>query len=322
MYTFLWNSLEKENLREDDRKDLYEFWCDFFEKVETGAYSFTHTSRSHEYKDKVIEILEEGKAKILTREDLEAMQSQIEDLTMKFDEGCLYKTEPNLVKMLIRENQASAKDYIRKRTKVKQAEVEELLAEFGQYTLEGILVHVLSKVFFVGRGSDESLVRLPALVERLEESVRMEAFLLKCRRSNKKISEGRKEFLEKYLCEEGKKGSLYDAYPFGIALLEFMEERGLISLTTNFKESVRVRKKANYYLPKSLYVLNNFDLSLLPMKLNLPMICLPVLWNCSKNTSAPITFSDLTGGYLNALTLTGEIYDRYSLMSSKNPKLY
>lgn len=83
------------------------------------------------------------------------------------------------------------------------------------------------------------LVRLPALVERLEESVRM--VLLKCRRSNKQISEG----LEKYLCEE--KGSLYDAYPFGIALLEFMEERGLISLTTNFKESVRVRK--NYYLP-------------------------------------------------------------------------
>lgn len=124
--------------------------------------------------------------------------------------------------------------------------------------------------------------------------------------------------MEKYLCEEGKKGSLYDAYPFGIALVEFMEERGLISLTTNLKDSVRVRNKANYYLPKSLFVLNNFDLSLLPMKLNLPMICPPVLWDCSKNTGAPITFSDLTGGYLNALT--GEIYDRYSLMSSKNPK--
>lgn len=190
LYTFLWNELEKENLREDDRKDLYSFWCDFYERIETGAYSFAPTSKSREYKDKVIEILEEGKDKELSSKDLEAMQSQIEDLTMKFDEECLYKTEPNLVKMLIRENEGSAKDYIRKRTKSKQdlLEVEELLAEFGQYTLEGLIVHVLSMVFFVGQGSKESLVRLPALVEALEESVRMEAFLLKCRRSNKKIS--------------------------------------------------------------------------------------------------------------------------------------
>lgn len=95
-----------------------------------------------------------------------------------------------------------------------------------------------------------------------------------------------------------------------------MEERKLITLINNADGTVQVKKKKGfYYLPRHLYALCNFDMSLLPIKLNLPMVCPPLEWSyAGPPGQKPINLSDLTGGYLS--TPTGCIYDRYRLLSS------
>lgn len=49
--------------------------------------------------------------------------------------------------------------------------------------------------------------------------------------------------------------------------------------------SVVEKKKGAYYLPKSIFAVCNFDLSLLPVKLSLPMVCPPLKWDTSKKRS-------------------------------------
>lgn len=107
-------------------------------------------------------------------------------------------------------------------------------------------------------------------------------------------------------------------YPFGSGLVQFMEERGLITLISDLRGSVRVKKKqGSYFLPSTLYAVCNFDISLLPIKFNLPMVCEPVDWTSAcKPGQKPGNLSDLSGGYLSGLT--GDIYDRYRLLSSGN----
>ncbi|KAL5784401.1 hypothetical protein ACOSQ2_006793 [Xanthoceras sorbifolium] len=61
-------------------------------------------------------------------------------------------------------------------------------------------------------------------------------------------------------------------YPFGSGLVQFIKARGLITLISDLNGTVRVKKKKGaYYLPNHLYAVCNFDLSLLSIKLNLPM---------------------------------------------------
>ncbi|KAF4394150.1 hypothetical protein G4B88_000661 [Cannabis sativa] len=54
----------------------------------------------------------------------------------------------------------------------------------------------------------------------------------------------------------------------------------------------------------------NFDISLLPIKLNLPMVCKPLDWTSKK----PRTLADIEGGYLSGVT--GDFYNRFRLLSS------
>lgn len=59
----------------------------------------------------------------------------------------------------------------------------------------------------------------------------------------------------------------------------------------------------------------NFDLSILPLKLNLPMVSTPLPWR-SKVDYRPSRLDDIGGGYLSGLT--GEIYNRFRLLTSRN----
>ncbi|GAB2288714.1 hypothetical protein Dimus_023029, partial [Dionaea muscipula] len=95
-----------------------------------------------------------------------------------------------------------------------------------------------------------------------------------------------------------------------------MVERKLITLSSDLTGGdVRVKtKKGAYYLPSHLYAVCNFDISLLPIKLNLPMICKPLDWRSINPYYHPKKISDLVGGYLSAPT--GEIYDRYRMLST------
>lgn len=117
----------------------------------------------------------------LVNEELRLIQMEIEDLTMLFDEKDIFKTAPNIIKILIRSNEISAKDFLRGR-ELKKDDIE-LLSEFGQYTIEALIVHVLGMVFNPLENS--SLIRVASLVELLESNVRIQASLLKCRRCKK-----------------------------------------------------------------------------------------------------------------------------------------
>ena len=71
-------------------------------------------------------------------------------------------------------------------------------------------------------------------------------------------------------------------YAIGANLVNFLVERELISLSSevSFTELPAAKKKgAGYYIPLSCYAMCNFYFSLLPIKLNLPMVCKPLLWN-------------------------------------------
>lgn len=124
---------------------------------------------------------------------------------------------------------------------------------------------------------------------------------MQCRRCKKdavpqEVQESKKE----------RKGSkLVMMYPFGAGLVQFMEERKFISLASNLKDPVRVnnvmKKKGAYYLPRHLYAVCNFDLSLpLPIKLNLLMVCQPLDWTSAcPPGQEPRTVSDLRGSYVS-----------------------
>lgn len=97
--------------------------------------------------------------------------------------------------------------------------------------------------------------------------------------------------------------------------MAFLEGRQLITLTNDIgvnQSDLPVKKKSAYFYHKKLFSLCNFDLSLIPIKLNLPMVCKPVEW---KSTVVnPTTLAEVRGGYLSQPT--GDIYHRYRLLTS------
>ena len=74
------------------------------------------------------------------------------------------------------------------------------------------------------------------------------------------------------------------------------------------------KKASKHYIPSKCYVVCNFDINLLPVKLNLPMIFLPSKWELP--LKKPIMLSDMSGGYLSRLTV--DFYNRFSVITSHN----
>ena len=300
--------------KEDEKMEIIRFLNEVYSSLlhDTNKSEQGEKSKSEQYKDSVFDILHNAKARLpLSTETLINIQMKIEDLTMRFDEESMFKSAPNIIRILIKNNESNAKDYLRGR-ELEKDDIE-LLTEFGQYTIEALIVHVLGMVFH--SQETNSLIRVASLVEQLESSLRIHASLLKSRRCKKVFSTSTDNDVLKS-DKEKKRSKLVKKYPFGSALVQFMEDRELISLVNDLSGSVRVQnKKGNYYLPSHLYAECNFDISLLPIKLNLPMVCEPLDWkrNCPPDQK-PIYLSDLSGGYLSEPTK--EIYDRYRLLSS------
>lgn len=91
-------------------------------------------SKSAQYKEKVFDILNDAKSRFpLSDEELLSMQMEIEDLTMTFDEISIFRTVPNIIKMLITPDGINAKDYLK--SSLSDENAISLLNEFGQYTI-------------------------------------------------------------------------------------------------------------------------------------------------------------------------------------------
>ncbi|GLU24484.1 hypothetical protein SLE2022_404150 [Rubroshorea leprosula] len=296
--------------KENEKLEILRFWDELKDYIlHNNLCGEQNQTKSSQYKDKIFDILQNEKARLpLSEEELRKMQIEIEDETMVFNEKNVYKSTPNIIRMLIRKNEECAKDYLRGRL-LDKADME-LLSEFGQYTIEALIVHVLSMVF--NSLENNSIIRVASLVEQLESSVRKQAALLKSSRCKKNFSMVTDKVYQ--VKKERKSSKLVMMYPFGSSLVQFMEERELITLMSDMNGTIPVKKsKGSYYLPSYLYAVCNFDISLLPIKLNLPMVCKPLDWR-NVGMSAPRYLSDLSGGYLSEPT--GEIYDRYRLLST------
>lgn len=309
-YKWIIKSVNDLPRKEEEKNELIRFWRVFYSKLLINNYISEQPDKSQslQYKEEVFDILHDAKSSFpLCDERLRKIQTNIEDLTMIFDEESIFKTTPNIIRILIRNNEVSAKDYLKARLQDKDNIA--LLSEFGQYTIEALIVHVLSMLFNIV--DYNTIIRVASLVERLESSVRIQASLLKSRRCKKSIATEEVFQVKK---SERKRSKLEMMYPFGSCLVQFMEERGLIRLMTDLIGNTR-EKKGNYYLPTNLYAVCMFDVSLLPIKLNLPMVYQPLDWTSAcPPDQKPRNLSDLSGGYLSGPT--GEIYDRYRLLSS------
>jgi hypothetical protein len=81
-------------------------------------------------------------------------------------------------------------------------------------------------------------------------------------------------------------------YVIASYFMNFIIERNLIALTNEINNSVeevhrykrKGEKSSSFTKMKSLYMECLFDLSILPMKMNLPMICPPGLYETKKDT--------------------------------------
>lgn len=174
-----------------------------------------------------------------TENCLKDLQNEIENLCLSYEEKSVYQCQPGLMKMFINSELPSAKEYLQGKFKVDKSsdtpsrikiipksnddnanddnakgyknilspEDMEMLSVFGPYTIEWILINVLSSLFSI-----ESSVRCASVIERIESLVRHNGNKMMEKAANKKKSKN------------------LISYPFGTALIEFLIERGLIDL--------------------------------------------------------------------------------------------
>ena len=188
---------------------------------------------------------------------------------------------------------------------------------------------------------DLSVVKVSTLVEQLDSAVRDQArFLFNKAAGRDKVeavgnskaesdkveavgnskAKSDKEAVQldsKGAAKKGKGNVTRRNYVIGASLVNFMVERELIHLSSDvsFTEVPGLNKNGKgRYIPKNGYAMCNFDLSLLPIKLNLAMVCEPLPWE--SNVEFPKTLADLSGGYLSRPTF--DIYNRFRIFTSRD----
>lgn len=248
------------------------------------------------------------------------MQYRIEQITMSFDEGNIYKDSSKIISILINKEKENAKEYIIRHLPDNDPLIESLLL-FGQYTLEALIVHVLSVLF---SNAYESMIRLSTLVETLDRYVHDHARSLSPKKkvpSDSVYADGDTEDDHLHKVSK-KKGDKNHRFRIGANLLTFMIEREIIKIIDNQNEQVVTKGSSSYFQKHALFAICNFSISELPMKINLPMLCKPKDWsyNGSLLDGTVVRLSNLTGGYLTHPL--GYMHDRYSLLSSTDQRRF
>ena len=248
------------------------------------------------YHNDVIKLLRESKlmkekGESFSQEELLYLQIKIEDLTMHFDENSVFKSYPSLIKLLIGKDMITAKEYLKQKKCGLSEKDFTYINVFGPYTLEAIMIYVLGSVFHCVQ--DLSAVR--ALIDQIDSTVRVQAVNM-----GMKNAAG-KDDVKLSFNQDPKSKVTRSHYAIGVSLVEFLVERELITLKTeeSYTGVLPVSKKKGY-IPLNCYAMCNFYLSLLPIKLNLPMVFEPLPWK--SKVDVPSTLADIEGGYLSGLT--------------------
>lgn len=175
--------------------------------------------------------------------------------------------------------------------------------------------------------NESSVVRLSTLVDRLDSAVRTQSEIEE--NQHRVMLDLVKFYSKEQFYSKDKQGQKIrkvnrKVCAIGVHLVHFLLERELKTLSTdvNFKEKVLHNKKG--YYPNNCYAMCNLNFNLLPMKLNLPMICRPEPWikhpkdRIITKKDDFITLSDITGGYLCGHT--AEMFNRFKILTSRNTK--
>lgn len=286
------------------------FWNNLYQKMDSiSSSSEIKVSNVIMYQHEVIKLLVQSKqnAQSLSQEQLLYLQKEIEDLTINFDEDSLFKTYPSLIKLLIRQDLITAKLYLQNNSGLSETDLL-YIQVFGKYTLEAIIIHVLGSVFNCVR--DLSVVRVSTLIQQIDSTVRVQAINM-----GMKKAAGKDGVKFSFYLDKNKRSKMTRShYAIGIGLVEFLVERKLITLSTgaSYTPVLPVSKMKGYI--QNCYVICNFDLSILPIKLNLPMVYEPLPWKFK--VDVPSTLADIEGGYLSGLT--GDISNRFRLFTSRD----
>jgi len=312
-----------ESYRLPNNSCIDEFWNVYYSKLLGSEKSMkSNVSMYHKEVFKLLIKSQNHPNILLSDTYLIDLQSKIEDYTMKFDESNIFRETPNIIKLLINQNKPSAKEYLYKQL---PSTYYPMLNKFGSYTLEAIIIHVLGVVF--NSLQEYPVVKVSTLLEQLNSTVKdqtrfnnesnsgkVEAVLTSMDESDMDVTKGSSKKGKKQKKEKG------TYYSIGLQLIHFMVERALINVSTgmdvtNDKPEV-ILNKGKAYIKKYCYATCNFDLSQLPIKLNLPMVCRPLDWQPAERFSDPKTLSDLIGGYL--CTPSGDIYNKFRLLTSRD----
>ncbi|KAL6310585.1 hypothetical protein AAG906_019256 [Vitis piasezkii] len=306
---------------------LEKFWESFYSQLlddmKIHSRSESNVSQYHKY---VIDLLNNSKKDkdSFTEEELISIQTSIEDATFKYDDvKNIYQLTPDLIKIIISKDELTAKEFLKKCKLTKNDLLT--LEYFDQYTLEAIIIYVLGVLFNCIQ--ELPAVRVSTLIEHLDTYVRSQAKLFKGYTSEERPSTKHKinedDTSSNVKAEENEMANdkMKNNYAFGVFLVEFLVSRKWISLSNelNFHEQYSITmKNGKYYIPRQLYAICNFDISLLPIKLNLPMICKPLDWKPIRDDIIPSSLSDMRGGYLSIPS--GDFYQqkRYRVMTTRD----
>ena len=257
------------------------FWQSFYDRI-NASFGMVNFKKSHTslYQNAVIKLLESSKIskdESSKQEELLALQRRIEDLTMGFEEESLFKSVPGIVGLLINKEKMTAKVYLTKRCELTETDMK-YVDVMGKYTLEALLIHVLGSVF--NPLEDLPVVKVAAMIQQIQSAVKVQAYNLGLKKEKKEPGKGK---------VPKKRGNLLKgSFCIGVGLVEFMIERGIINLINEKNHTVHLpsSKGDKRYMLSHCYVMFNFDLSIIPIKLNLPMVYPPLPWQYTKCVSS------------------------------------
>ncbi|XP_070045570.1 probable DNA-directed RNA polymerase [Nicotiana tomentosiformis] len=266
------------------------------------------------YQNAVLELLRKSKVdKYDSDHRLIQLQSKIEELAYPYDDiPSMFEATPIIINLLIKTNAPSAKEYLKGSNKLTSEELA-VLNLFHQYILEGIIVYIFGYIF--NSINESPVVRLSTLVDQLDSMSRIHVRLLFER---KKASVG-SDAAGVVVPDSANTKNI------GCLLVEFLLDRNVITISNDLSftaKRVDKKEKGKYYKQKPSHVICNFDISILSIQLNLPMVCRPKSWDVvpqlKERGEAPKSLSDITGGYLSEPVRDFYLYNRYNLLASRD----
>ncbi|KAJ3681948.1 hypothetical protein LUZ60_014521 [Juncus effusus] len=267
-----------------------------------------------------MKLLNECKSQELDNAGLVRLQERIEDLTLSYKDGNIFEIAPNLLEKLISLDLPSAKEYLKD---CLSDDYLPFLNALGRYTLEGLMIHVLAFVFHCIR--DFSAVKVSTFLSQLDSVIKDHACFLNVPHPGKvqraSLDDLDVDSVNNKKKSKSKRGRISKAtrmeYEMSTNLIQFMEMRDIIHIFTDvgIKREVVCIEPGKVYIKESMYMVCNFDLTLLPVKLSLPMVCRPLNWKpISKVNQSLLSLSDCRGGYLCAPTAS--VYNNIHLLTS------